>query len=643
MEQQALFESQYEDEYLLRSLGPLAYRADIALSELVANAWDAGATVVDITVPKTAKGVLIVEDDGTGLSREQFIGRWMTLAYNRLKRQGDKVEFPPDRKGMTRLAYGRNGVGRHGLLCFGDQYTVETRCGGMKLRFDVATASGASPFVLLSERTAKARGHGTKLSVRVQRHLPNVEELTEVLSARFMHDPQFKVSVNGIAVPLEDHAGVVERRDLAASTGELVEAFLLDATKSHKRSRYSGIAFWVGGRLVGVPSWVLGNRVVLDGRLRQAKQFTVIARCEGLRSHVRPDWSAFNESPQVKAVFDVVGEFVDEALRRDAVSHAEEVAVDALQVARPDLERLPTGARIEVAEFAQSVVNQHPSIPPEMLATAVKAAIQLENSRSGQSLLEKLSRLPEGDIDALDRLLGEWSVRDALTVLDEIDSRLSVIAAIDRLSADKAVDELHTLHPLVVKARWAFGPQFDSPEFVSNRSIRRAVEEAFGLKVEPESFDNPRKRPDLIVAADRTIYAVGTTQFEGEMTKLGDVLVVELKRGGFKIGRDEVNQASNYVEDLLRSGHLDGAPTIHAFVVGHEIDKRVELKRTVGEGNRGRIEAITFNRMVTTANRRLFRLREHLPQRYEELSGQALLSKALGSAAAQSPLFESNR
>jgi hypothetical protein len=641
MEQQALFESQYEDEYLLRSLGQLAYRSDIALSELVANAWDAGATEVDITIPKVLGAELVIEDDGTGLSRDQFIGRWMTLAYNRLKRQGDKVTFPPGREGLTRLAYGRNGVGRHGLLCFNDQYTVETRCGGQKWTFDVATASGASPFVLRTEKTAKARGHGTKLSVRVSRHLPNVDELTDVLSARFMHDPQFKLRVNGKAVPLEDHSGVIERCELTAATGEHIEAFLIDATKSHRRSRYSGIAFWVGGRLVGVPSWLLGGRAVLDGRLRQAKQFTVIARCDGLRPFVRPDWSAFNDMPQVRAVFDVVGDFVEEALRRDAVAHAEDVAVDALQVVRPDLERLPTGARIEVAEFAQSVVTQHPSIPPDVLATAVKAAIQLENSRSGQSLLEKLARLPEGDLAALDRLLGEWSVRDALTVLDEIDSRLSVISAIDRLSADKTVDELHTLHPLVVKARWAFGPQFDSPEFVSNRSIRRAVEEAFGLKVEPESFLNPLKRPDLIVAADRTIYAVGTTQFEGEMTKLGDVLVVELKRGGFKIGRDEVNQASNYVEDLLKSGHLDGVPNIHAFVVGHEIDKRVESKRTVGEGNRGRIEVITFDRMVTTANRRLFRLRDQLPQRYEELSGQALLTKALGGAASQSPLFKS--
>lgn len=640
MEQQGLFSSQYEDEFLLRSLGSLAYRSDIALSELVANAWDAGATVVDITVPKASGGVLVIDDDGTGLSHEQFLSRWMTLAYNRLKRQGEKVEFPNERKGMSRLAYGRNGVGRHGLLCFGDGYSVETRREGVRWHFDVATSSGTSPFVLLAEKSGRTRGHGTKLSVKVTRHLPNVEELTDVLSARFMHDPQFTVRVNGKAVPLEDHIGVIERRDLVASTGEAVEVFLLDTTKSHRRSRYSGIAFWVGGRLVGVPSWILGSRVVLDGRLRQAKQFTVIARCEGLRRHVRPDWSAFAETTEVKAVYEVVCNYVAEALHRDALSHAEDTAVDALQGVRLELEKLPTGARIEVAEFAQSVVAEHPSIAPDILATAIKAAIQLENSRSGQALLEKLSRLPEGDIESLDRLLGEWSVRDALTVLDEIDSRLSVISAIERFSTDKTVDELHTLHPLIVKARWAFGPQFDSPEFVSNRSIRRAVEEAFGVKVEPESFINPLRRPDLLVCEDKTIYAVGTEQFDGELIKFGDVLVVELKRGGFKIGRDEVNQASNYVEDLLRSGHLYGVPTIHAFVVGHEIDPRIEKKRTVGESGRGRIEAITYGQMVAGAHRRLFRLREHLPQRYEALSGQTLLIKALGTDAVQSPLFK---
>lgn len=100
----------------------------------------------------------------------------------------------------------------------------------------------------------------------------------------------------------------------------------------------------------------------------------------------------------------------------------------------------------------------------------------------------------------------------------------------------------------MVKARWVFGPHFDSPEYVSNRSIRLAVEEAFGVKADAEDFINHRKRPDLIVRSDSTIYSAGTERVDSsslnDMARLEDVLVVELKRGGFSIGRQEINQAS---------------------------------------------------------------------------------------------------
>lgn len=37
----------FEEDYLIRTLGALAHSADIALTELVANAWDAGASEVE--------------------------------------------------------------------------------------------------------------------------------------------------------------------------------------------------------------------------------------------------------------------------------------------------------------------------------------------------------------------------------------------------------------------------------------------------------------------------------------------------------------------------------------------------------------------------------------------------------------------
>jgi hypothetical protein len=70
----------FEENYLVRSIGALATRPDIALTELVANAWDAGASKVDITIPKKENELLIVEDNGSGMTNEQFHARWMRPA-----------------------------------------------------------------------------------------------------------------------------------------------------------------------------------------------------------------------------------------------------------------------------------------------------------------------------------------------------------------------------------------------------------------------------------------------------------------------------------------------------------------------------------------------------------------------------------
>src|SRR5690349_11497116 len=87
----------FEDDFLLRSLGSISHSADVALTELVANAWDAGASEVRITIPSDYDQDLLVEDDGCGMTADQFKTRWMTLGYDRTRHQGRKADFPPER------------------------------------------------------------------------------------------------------------------------------------------------------------------------------------------------------------------------------------------------------------------------------------------------------------------------------------------------------------------------------------------------------------------------------------------------------------------------------------------------------------------------------------------------------------------
>jgi hypothetical protein len=282
---------------------------------------------------------------------------------------------------------------------------------------------------------------------------------------------------------------------------------------------------------------------------------------------------------------------------------------------------------MEVEEFVNSVTKSQPTIPPDSLSAAVQGVIELEKTRTGASLLEKISRLTDEDVAGLDRLLGEWTVRDALTVLDELDRRLKVIEAIEKLSGDPKVDELHSLHPLITESRWLFGLEFDTPEFVSNVSLTTAMREIFNKRLIGNEIENPRRRADLLVLGDATVSGVATERFdESALPMMSQVLLIELKRGGTEITRDHVNQATNYVEDFLRSGVIEGEPEFRVFVVGHSLSEKVEPKREIG---RARLEIVTYSRIVRQANRRLFRLRERLTSRYEEVTGSDLLNRIL--------------
>lgn len=623
--------SLFEDDYLLRTLGTIAYIPEVALTELVANAWDAGASQVDILIPEQRGLPLIVEDDGCGLTEAQFKTRWMTLAYDRVKHQGRLAEFPPERKDWRRPAYGRNGIGRHGLLCFGDRYEVETGREGRLCRFVVGTTSGEHPFVLLSAVSEIDDRHGTRLEVLAERNLPDASRIRDILSGRFLHDPRFVLRVNGQSVPLEEHSGLLERRILEIDDKAKVEAFFVDSTRAARKTIRQGVAFWIGGRLVGAPSWTVGDQAVIDGRSQLAKRYTVVVKSEDLFDEVVSDWSGFKVTERVARLNEAVVKYVREKFVELSQERIEETKESVLREHREELRSLSPLARHEVAEFVTEITKEEVGIQAETLSLAVLALIRLERSHSGAALLEKLGKLEESDIAGLDRLLSDWSVRDALTVLDEIDSRLAVVEALGKASGDRGVAEVQTIHPLVTQARWLFGPEFDSHEYATNVSLQNAVKKVFGQRIDKSAFIDPKKRPDLVALSDASLCAVGTEQIDSVsgLATMRDVLLIEVKRGGARIGREELDQASGYVEDILNCGLLDGPPFISAFVVGHELDQRTTPIRKIGEQpEKGRIQATTFGQLVRTAHQRLFRLRDRL-KRYEALSSNELLARVL--------------
>jgi hypothetical protein len=629
-----LIASLFEDDYLLRELGQVAHVPHVALTELVANAWDAGASKVEITIPKVLGESLVVEDDGIGMSPEQFKHRWMTLRYQRLKHQSRDVEFPIDRRSQKRRAYGKNGIGRHGLLCFADSYEVETWTSQRLSSFTVTTQAGESPFVITREVIGVSQGNGTRLNVRVVRHLPSVEEILTTVSARFSHDPTFKIFVNGQQRPFESLGGRVSEERLEIAPERYATVTIIDSTQLNATSLHQGIAFWSQKRLIGTPTWAVGSEYVFDGRTRFARRYKVIVDTEGYEDCVNSDWTAFNPSDEVSNLFKIIANHIRTVAVTLASEVAEDASEDALVQNRSEFESLGRGAQTGVVDFTRALACAHPTATPDFLATAVKAVINMQQSGSGAELLRKLSTLAMDDLVGLDKLLGDWTVTDALRVLDEIDSRIKVIEAIERLANNPETDELHTLHPLILRSRWIFGPEFESEEYCSNNSLRTLARDLF--KNSTAVFSNERNRPDIVVLGDRgTCEITGIEDYDSSEPNfliIKNILLIELKRGGSEITRAEVNQADGYIQDITLSGAISGQPYINGWVVGHKVGPGVAKEKTIGEiPARGRLRVTTFNILVSSANRRLFKLRDALKDRYTEISDDELISRVLNS------------
>ena len=91
------------DSALLRELGErLVGQAHIALAELVKNAYDADATRCHITI---AEDNITVEDNGHGMTRDEFLRHWMTIGTRHKQKTGTSRSF-------QRQVTGSKGVGR---------------------------------------------------------------------------------------------------------------------------------------------------------------------------------------------------------------------------------------------------------------------------------------------------------------------------------------------------------------------------------------------------------------------------------------------------------------------------------------------------------------------------------------------------
>ncbi|MDH4982190.1 ATP-binding protein [Hyphomicrobium sp. D-2] len=608
----------FEDRFLEDYAGQIMRDPVVALVELVANAWDAYATKVDVTWPDDATPFRI-EDNGIGMTEAEVDVRWRTFAYDRIKSQGgETVQPPPDLASRkTRRVFGRNGKGRFAGFYFSDPYRVTTWRDGKLVVFEISRgfATGKPFDVKQIGESKETDGHGCIISgVHLKSVLLSDEDVRALLSTRFLMDPEFAVSVNGVRVTFAD---IPEEslREIPVTIDGLGTAMIrvIDSQKTDRTAKQHGVAWWVNRRLVGDCNWRwIDQEKLLDGRTEEAKRYTFVVEADFLMPAVLPDWTGFKpesgewqkaKDPLQNTIVDVIRDITTErrAAAKNTVreTHSEEVR------------KLPPLSRERWNALLDEIVDRCPNISEPQVDQLMGLMANMERAQSQYSLLEKLSGLPPGDIDALNDILAKWTVRTAKVALDEIEGRLRIIEEIRIATANPQIKEVQELQPLFGNALWIFGPEFESIEFTSNETMTTVIQKLFKVDVAAS-----RNRPDFVMTPDSTVGFYAIPAFDPEthnVTGTSRLVVVELKKPGLVLGSDAKQQVWKYVKELISKGLVTDGTLITGFVLG-EFVEAAEASEFTERDRQVRIRPLLYSSFLTQAEKRMFNLRKRLQE-----------------------------
>lgn len=617
--------------FLADHAGQLMQDGRLALTELVANAYDAGASCVRISWPTTTGEEFSIEDDGTGMTAEEFSSRWRTLGYNRQIEQGKHAEFPPAKKPhrKTRVAFGQSGKGRHGAFCFANRYHIETWKDGSSLAVDVTlTNGGREPFEFGEPIKKRKAGHGTRISADIERNLVDAESLATAIGSKFLVDPEFSIVFNGTALALLDLDTADSARLTIDSLGE-IEITEINPQASDRTTHLRGLTWWVQGRMVGSPSWEGLDKAgaILDGRSAVAKRLSYIIKADILKPHVKADWTGIHATEESSAVMKVARAHVIQRLEAHLADSRATRKRDALNETAVALQDLAPVSRRVVGEFTEQVLAKCPSISQGDLTKAVAVFATMEKSRTKYDLLAEIATCSPDDIDKWAAIFKRWTASDAEHVLGELEWRLQLIDKLERLLQRERADELHDLQPLFEHGLWIFGPEYESLHFRSNRSLVTVVRELFRRDATGVSS----LRPDFVALPDRSIGVYTTDGFDadGEVSGIAKVLIVELKHGGATLTRKEVAQPEDYIAELRSGNHVQATTRFDAFVLGSQLAPDGVGERNIGQPTNAVIRPMTYTILLKRAHARTFNLLNKVRQSFPEAKPDADVEAAV--------------
>jgi len=493
------------------------------LSEVVANAWDADADVVEITL---GQGKIVIKDTGHGMTRDQVNERFLTVGY----RRRDNQPAITDKK---RSPMGRKGIGKLSLFSIANTIEVHTIRDGERSAFKMSvpdirariTAGHQSYEPEELDASVVDFNKGTRIilsDLRRQETIRTAPALRKRLARRFSvigpaHD--FRVVVDGKdIVPADrdyyskiqylftygaDQEDVVQactglgKPAVARATTGLGEGLTVSGwigtvgaskdLKDAEGDNLNRIAIYIRGKLAQED--ILGD---FSERGVYASYLLGELRVDGLDDDDKEDAATSSrqrlveDDPRYLALSRFIGEELKFIQNRWADWRKDAGAAQAMQIPAVAawVNNLPKDYRSKAKAWIGKINRINADDPGEQKSLVKHAILAFEFYRANESL-EQLEALNEVAADELMKLFAQLDSLEANLYGQIVQQRLSVIKTLkDHVDANE-LEKI--IQQLIFDKLWLLDPAWertDSPALMEERVEKLFAEIEAGLTQE---------------------------------------------------------------------------------------------------------------------------------------------------------------
>ena len=609
-------------------------RVSAVLAELIANAYDADAENVTVTLPLSttlgsnqadseAEEIRIV-DDGIGMTEQEVNDYYLNVGYDRRAERGDAT------KRLGRRVMGRKGIGK--LAPFGICREVEIKtAGGPKtseghqiahliLDFDEMRQTetdlegNESPYF---PQVGDRDGHytaspGTTIVLRLfnRKQIRSGETLHRQLEARFgitrddwrvvlinSKDSDESFELGDLEVETMPNTKIqVDDRPLEVNGKTLpVTGWMAYSKKPYKDEVMAGVRIYTRGKIVAqTRDFDISTGFTGEFKLRSYLTGEIQAEWldDGKTDLIRTDrqdiiWTsekgeAFQEWGQ--ALIKALASRAEKSTRRETwtefkqQSHIEDRLARRLP-GRVDIQQaIMDAAKVMVRNLSGDALSDK-----QYVEDIVQLAVAIGPHRELLESLRKVSRKDVGDISVLLKLFETARIAETYSLGRIAAERVGAIERLGILIGDQDTDE-RDLQWLIESATWLINPEWTPiAQNQSLNTVRKMYENWYRSEYKRDivtsAIDNPNIRPDFVLLAERDlVYVVEIKRPRHSLTDEEFVTALEYRASvsRFLERNREVPQAHERVKLILVCDDI--RVTHPASEMSLETDDRIERK-----------------------------------------------------------------